>query len=330
VLWEIGTDGNIIRQVPFKNAEGSTVQTNAVAAKDDCAIASDTSGNLMTIGVFGDQKKGRSIARISANNKREPVVLTSSQIDNLSIKKLIPFKNNTFIFVGSEKGNNLRLLTDHEGKILNKKQEKLFDVGQHESFTDAALMRSNNSNLAVVGRGLANITREMTFEQPAENYIVIYGPNDEILFGDSFAGGSSILLPPKVCYLDNGNIVVLYAKKNANLKTEFWARCYSQELKLLWEKLVFVADKLPFFFNITSRNQAGFVVGLSPQMLEGLEFYFFDKNGTQVDNAHYKGMVSASGFNLMRINEKIIAVFEEGSSGSAKDLIIKTKVIAFN
>jgi len=64
--------------------------------------------------------------------------------------------------------------------------------------------------------------------------------------------------------------------------------------------------------------------------LKGLKFYSFDKNGIRFNSTEYNGMVVPPGFNLMRINGRTIAVFEEGGPGRIEDITIKAKVIALD
>jgi len=328
VLWEIRTNGNLIRQFPLKNTDGNTIKTDSVAAGPGCAIAIDSLGNLLTINalVLGEREKSRSISAISLANSTEPNILMGDRMTDFSVKKLLSMPDNNFVLVGGQKDNGFCAKINNQGKI---QREVLFDIGQLELFTDAALTTLDDSNLVVVG-----LSAEMSGKVSAEKidtFIAIYDPNCKLISKDIFSGGNSLLLPPRVCCFDNGNIMVLYIKRNEDNKPEFWARCYTQKLEVLWEKTVYTTNKSPFYWGATSRKSSGFVVGTIPQTMESVEFYFFDKNGTQIGNNHYKGMVSASGFNLMRANNgKTIAVFEEGSAGSVKELTIKTKIIALD
>jgi hypothetical protein len=143
------------------------------------------------------------------------------------------------------------------------------------------------------------------------------------------------LSQPKVCCLDNGNIAVLYKKESADPnKTLLWARCYTQELKLLWNKEIFTADKKPFAMDITARESGGFTVGIIQDIVQqsnSLELDSFDNEGSKIDYTEYKGMVGFPGFNLMRLGSRTIAVFEEFSGqGNIKEITIKAKVIALD
>ena len=147
-----------------------------------------------------------------------------------------------------------------------------------------------------------------------------------------------VALFPKVCYLDNGNIIVLYNKQSPESedpdKTKVWARCYTQELKLLWDKEIFAGDsfpnKLPFHFYLIKYGSKGFV-SVIVKPTEKLEFYYFNESGSKIGYYEYKGLIGSSGFNLVRMSDKIIAVFEECSGqGNIKDITIKTKVIALD
>lgn len=320
ILWEIGTNGETHRFSP-KNIDGSIVQTNSNPIGPGCVMASDNFGNLLTIGLLGKQKAGV----ISGDEKTEKTVLPLKQIESRSVKKLISLQDNTFILVGDRGGDGLCLRVNSQGDIV---QEKLFDIGGREILTGVDVVKSNNSNLAVVGLS-PNISIENPVENSAENFILIYNSDLKIVHEDYFTEGFPGLLLPKVCCLDNGNIIVVYKKKSEHAKAQLWARCYTQELKLLWEKEIFVADKLPFSFDVTSCGSAGFVIGVVLQ-LDGLEFYSFDKDGKKTGYTLYEGMVGISGFNLMCLNNKAIAIFKEGTAGNINECTIKAKAIALD
>jgi len=327
VLWEVGVSGNTTRILP-KNIDGNTIQTKAKPVGPGCAIASDNFGNLLTIGILGRQKDGQKVGIISGVDKTERIMSPRNHIENHSVKKLIPLRDNTFVLVGDRNGDGLCLRIDSEGKTI---QEKLFDMGHREMLTDVDRLKPDNLSLAVVGLS-ARISSRNPVENSAENFILIYDSNQKIVHEDYFTEGIPGLLFPKVCCLDNGNIIVLYRKESADSKTRLWARCYTQELKLLWEKEIFVADKSPFAFDIVSRGSSGFTVGIVPQIQQNnvLEFYFFNVDGTKTGYTLYEGMVGMLGFNLMYVNGRTIAVFQEYTPGNIKECTIKAKVIALD
>jgi hypothetical protein len=334
ILWEIGADGNAIR-ILQKNADGNKVQINnamPAGVGPGCAIASDSSGNLLTVGILSKQKdeKGQKVAIISKADKTGKTMSPRDNIESRSIRKMIPLQGNTFVLVGDKDSNGLCLRTDNQGRIIREEQ---FDIGRTEKFTGADWIKSDNSSIAIVG---LSVKDENTVGMSGENFIVLYDPNLKMMHEAYFTGWKSMpalsLVLPKVCCLDNGNIVVLY-NKDTDPKTRVWARCYTQELKLLWEKELFAIEKspnkLPFCFDVISRGSEGFVAAiLTP--IESLEFYFFNTDGTQTDHIQYKGMVSFPGFNLIRANGKTIAVFKEGTAGNIKECSIKAKVIALD
>jgi hypothetical protein len=337
ILWEIGANGNAIRILP-KNTDGSKIHTKPDPVGYGCAIASDSLGNLLTVGILSKQKdeKGQKVAVISKADKTEKTMLLRDNIESHSIKKLIPLQDNTFVLVGDRNSDGLCLRFDNQGKTIH---EELFDIGQTEIFSGVDQIKPNNSNLVIVGVS-AKISVKNPVENSAKNFIVVYDPNCKIVHEDYFASENSVsvfslLLQPKVCCLDNGNIVVLYRKESTDPnKTLLSARCYTKELKLLWEKEIFAADKspnkLPFYFDVIVHGSKGFVAAiLTP--IEGLEFYFFDEAGSKIGYAEYKSMVGTPGFNLMRMNSRTIAVFEEFSGqGNIKEITIKAKVIALD
>ena len=58
---------------------------------------------------------------------------------------------------------------------------------------------------------------------------------------------------------------------------------------------------------------------------------YFNESGSKIGYYEYKGSVGISGFDLMRMSDKITAVFEEFSvKGNTKDITVKTKVIALD
>ena len=338
ILWEIGVDGNAVRTVP-KNTDGSQIWTNTRPGGFGCAIASDNSGNLLTIGILSKQKgeKGRNIAVVSMADRAEKIMSPRNSIESHLIKKLIPLKDDTFILIGSRNngdGNGLWSRIDNQGKILREEQ---FDAGRNERFNDADWIKSDNPRLVIVGSSVEQ-SDEPNAGFSGDNFILLYDPNLKIVHEDYFTGWKSVsslslaTSQPKVCYLANGNIVVIYNKEGTDSKTRLWARCYTQELKFLWEKEILVTDRFLFYFDVTPRDSAGFVVGVVQREL--LEFYFFDQEGVKLDYAKYEGVpggaVGINGFNLIRVNRRTIAVFDEGTAGNIKEASFKAKVIALD
>lgn len=318
-LWEIGIDGNATRTMP-KDANGNHIWTNADYIGYGCKIARDRLGNFITIGILSKPgEKRQKIAVVSKTDKAEKTMSIRSSIENHPIIKMIPLQDDTFVLVGKRDSNGdsdgLCTRIDGQGTIM---QEKLLDMGQTEIFSGVDQMKSDNSNFVIAG-----ISFKISIKDPnanfSKNFIFICDPSLKTIYEDYFTGGVSQLLFPKVCCLNNGNIAVLYKKESADPnKTLLWTRCYTQELKLLWDKEIFVADKTPFAMDIISRGSGGFTVGIIQYIVQqsgGLEFDSFDDEGSKIDQINYKGIIGIGGFNLMHLNNKIIAVFEEGTAG---------------
>lgn len=330
ILWEIGINGNIVRKVLLKDAGGNIIKTNALAVGPGCAMASDNLGNLLTIGVLNEQRRELTISVILLEHASEPNVIQSDRISDFLISKLIPLRDNTFALIGGQSGNGKYLRIDNQGKIV---KEMSFNRGQHERFTGADVIKSDISSLAVVGLSTHISTKDPN-ESSAENFILIYDSNDKLVQENYFTGEIPGLLYPKICCLDNDDIVTIYKNKSEDHKTRLWARYYTKELKLLWEKEIFAAEKLPnnlpFYFDVISCGSNGFVAAIR-RSLKSLEFYFFNADNDKTNYAEYKGLVSTPGFNLVRMNDKTIAIFEEFSGqGKIKDITIKAKVIALD
>jgi hypothetical protein len=64
------------------------------------------------------------------------------------------------------------------------------------------------------------------------------------------------------------------------------------------------------------------------QQSNSLELDSFDNEGSKIDSDNIKGIIGIGGFNLMHLNNKVIAVFEESPMGNIKEYTIKAKVIA--
>ena len=331
VLWEIGIDGSVTRTLP-KDANGNKIWTNSNPAGigSGCAIVSNNSSNLLTVGVLNEQrdKDEQKVAIVLKTDKTEKTISIRNSIESHSIKKMILLQDNTFALVGDRKSDGLFLRIDGQGKIM---QEKLFNKGQADKFSDVDQIKPDNSNLAVVGVSLKISVKDPN-ENSAENFILIYDPNLNLAHEDDFTGGLPGLLLPKVCCLDNGNIVVFYKKNSEYSKTILWARCYTKELRFLWEREIFASDKMPFFLDIVSYGDSDFVAWIGQE--ENLDFYLLDNNGTKIDNIQYKslpgGAFGVEGFNLLRINDRTIAIFGEGTAGNLKECSIKAKVIALD
>lgn len=324
-LWEIGADGNIARRDLFKDANRDSIQTSAIAIRPGCAMASDSLGNLLTAGVLTEQRQESSLTVITTSREAaaDPNILPSRKINISSIKKMISLRNDEFALIGDRSNDGLYLRIDNEGTI---KHEIQFDRGRGEMFSGVAEIKQDNLSLAIVGS---------SFEISADvfdNFILIYDPNDTLIHEDYFMGARLAMgsVFPRVCFLGNGNLVVVFHNKlDQDSKGGLWARCYTQKLELLWEKKMFSTDKSSILFDVTSYNSNGFGIAILTS-LKGLKFYSFNENGNKIGFAEYKGMAGISGFNLMRINGRSIAVFEEGGPGRIDEFTIKTKVIAFD
>jgi len=328
VLWEIGINGNTVRQTLLKDADKNAMKTEALVVGPGCAMAADRSGNLLTIGVLGERRKERSLSFISTASTPEPSVTAHKRVEEFSIKELIPLQDETFASVGNRNGNGLYLRIDNKGNII---QKNLFDIGNNEIFSGVDRIKSENLSLAVVGLSV-KISIKDPNENSAENFILMCDSNGRFVNDDYFNGEiPSGILFPRVCCLDNGNIIVVYNKRSVKTKTQLWARCYTQELKLLWEREILSTDRFLFSFDVASRDTTGFVVGMAQQ--ECLEFYFLDQDGVKIEYVEQKGVpggVFGVGLNLMCLNDRIIAVFEEGTAGNINECTIKAKVAALD
>jgi hypothetical protein len=334
-LWEIEIDGSATRTIP-KDANGNQIWTNSYPAGvgPGCAIAKDRLGNLLTTGVLSKEKgeERQKVAVISKADKVGKIISPRNSIETHSIIKMIPLQDNTFVLIGDRNSDGLCLRIDNQGSVL---QEKLFDTGQIDIFSGIDLTKSDDSNSALA---IASISFGMMSKNPNENLskdsIFICDANFKTIYEDHFTGGISHLLFPKVCCLDNGNIAVLYKKESADLnKTFLWVRCYTNELKLLWDKEIFITDREPFAMDITARESGGFTVGIIQHIVQqsnSLELCSFDDKGNKIDQIKHKGIVSIGGFNLIRVPGKTIAVFQEGTAGNIKECSIKAKVIALD
>jgi hypothetical protein len=326
VLWELGFQGEILRRTLIKDIDSKTIQTNAVTAGPGGIMASDSDGNLLTIGMLGEQRKEKSLSIVSTASAAEPNVIKNSRIEEFSISKLISLPNNTHILIGGQNSYGAYWRIDNQGKII---KEKTFKHGGQERFTGADSIKSHDSNFVVVGLS-AKMKGKMNFEGSTENFILVYDVNDNLIHEDYFAGGDSISILPKVCSLNDGNIVtVFYKKQDPNSKAGLWARRYTSELKMLWEKEIYPIDISIFSFDIISSGSDNFVIAILTSK-EGLKIYTFGEEGHKIEYNEYKGMVGIPGFNIMRMNNRTIIVFEEGSAGNIKELTIKAKVVALD
>lgn len=331
-LWEIGIDGSATRTEP-KDASGNRIWTDVDYIGFGCKVGSDKFGNFLIVGLNKPGEKRQKIAVVSKADKAK-IALTPNSIESRSMMKMIPLQDNTFVLVGKRESDGFCLRIDNNGRVL---QEKLFDLGNTEMFSGADKLKSDDSTLAVVGLS-ANLSMNDYHKNYAESFILIYDPNLILVHEDHFANENSVsmfsLLPPKVCCLNNGNIAVLYKKENADPnKTLLWVRCYTKELKLLWDKEIFVADKQPFAMDITARDSGGFTVGVIQSIVQqsnSLELDSFDDEGGKINQINHKGIIGIGGFNLMHLNDKVMAVFEEGTQGNIKESSVKTKVIALD
>ncbi|MDD5135496.1 MAG: hypothetical protein PHP01_08815, partial [Phycisphaerae bacterium] len=116
-------------------------------------------------------------------------------------------------------------------------------------------------------------------------------------------------------------------------KTLLWVRSYTRKLKLLWDKEIFIAEKQPFAMDITAGDSGGFTVGIIQYIVQqsnSVELASFDNEGSKIDSYNIRGIIGIGGFNLMHLDNKVIAIFEESPLENIKEYTIKTKVITLD
>jgi hypothetical protein len=332
-LWEIGIDGNIARTMPKDDVTGSRIWTNTHPAGvgPGCAIVSNS--DLLTIGILTKPgEKKQEIAVISKTDKAEKIISSRNSIENFPKIKMIPLQDNTFVVIGKRDETGLCTRIDSQGTMI---EEKLLNKDEINIFSGIDQIKSNDSNLALAIAGVSfSIAANDPNKNISQNSIFICDSNLKTIYEDYFSGGVSQLLFPKVCCLGNGNIAVLYKKESADPnKTLLWTRCYTKELKLLWDKEVFVADKQPFVMDITSRKSGGFTIGIIQYIVQqsnSLELNTFDNEGRETNSDSVKGIIGIGGFNLIPLNNIVVAVFEKSIVENIKEFTIKANAIAID
>jgi hypothetical protein len=335
-LWEIGIDGTTTRTEP-KDVNGSRVRTNGDSVGvGGCAMISNNFGDILTVGILNKSGEKRQKIAIVSKADKAKMTLTPNSIESHSIMKTIALQDNTFILIGKRDKDGLCIRIDGQGRII---KEKLFDIGDAEIFSGIDRAKSNGSTLAIVGSSEKFSMKDYR-QNYAKSFVLIYDSNLNLAREDYFGDTNSVsmfslLLRPKVCSLNNGNIVVLYKKESANPnKTLLATRCYTKELKLLWDKEIFSADKMPFAMDITSRDSDGFTIGIISYIVQqsnNLLLDSFDNEGKKINSYSIKGIITLRGFNLMHIGDKVIAVFEEGTAETGNpEGTMKARVIALD
>gem|GEM_PF-6305671 len=329
VFWDIGASGNIFSKAKLQGADGNEIKTNAFAMRDGSVMASDDLGNLLTIGLLEEQQKEPSFS-ISVANGIEPNIIIIKPIKDLKMQQLISFLDNTVLGVGATNTNGFCVKLNNHGEII---EQALFDVGQNEIFTSTDWSKNEKPNIVAVGLSF-KLANQETEESYAQNFIILYDPNLNMVHEDYFMGWTSmspfsLMLKPKVCYLEDGNIVVVYNKENSDLKMQLWARCYTPEFKILWDKDILPVDANIFSFDLVSTESGGFLMAVVKDQVEKVEFSYWDKECQIIKKSYYNGLVATHCFNLIRMKNKTIAIFEEYSGrGNMKDITIKAKIIA--
>lgn len=325
-LWEIGTDGQIMNRIRLSDKSGNGIRTSATAAGPGCAMAADSLGNLLVAGVFGEQKKDRFLTILSTTSgvPADPnrTLSLGDRIDGFSVVKILSCPDNSFILIGSQEENGIYLRIDNQGRIVRK---QTFDIGKREFFSGAVYLPSSG-NVVISGLSIGDVSKDSNID----NFVLIYDPNDKLIHEDTFIGDCPEMLIslPKICCQDMGHlIVVFYHKNKENNKAGLRARCYTHTLKLLWEKDLFSTDQIYFNFNLTPNRSNGFSVAVLS--LKGVFFSSYDEKGSRIYGREYKGMTGFFGFNLIRVHDAVIAVFEEGGPGRIEDISIKTKAVRF-
>lgn len=322
-LWKLSADGNIVQSTVLTDEDKNVIKTNALPIGDACVMGCDTRGNLLTAGVLGEQRKGKSLAVILNEDKSmcDPNIILGSQIGKLNIKTMVSFEDDSFAIIGARRHNGSFMRIDNRGELIH---EVPYDMGQNEKCTGAVPLKPDKQNLAIVGLSFSksDIKSERNI---AENFIVIYDPNDTLLHEDYFTGVLPGITFPRACCLGNSHIIIVYYNK-LEQESGLWARCYNQKLEILWEKKIVSEDNPSFLFDVVSYRSGFRVATITP--VKGLKFYSYNEKGERIGFAEYKGQVSISGFNFLRVRDRTIAVFEENELGRLKDITIKTKAIA--
>jgi hypothetical protein len=324
VLWEVDTNGNVLQKSSIRNTDDSTVRTNAVGIASASVMAENKLGTIATLGVLGEQRKEPLISLIARASLKEWKVTANIPIDKFIAGKLIAVTDNNFIMVGGNGNDAVFLRISDRGRIISK---QLFDLDQSELFTSVARIGSNSSNLVVVGLA-TRMNGKMAFDANASDFVLLCDLSGRIINEDYFESSKSVLLQPKVSCMADGTIVVLYNKVASNGRTLLFARCYTQELKFLWEREIFATNESTFAAEICSRNPPGFVIGILQNNRIG--FHFYKTDGSEIDHTSYTGFIGVSKLYLGRVNDKIVSVFEQGSPGNIKEFTVKIKVLALN
>lgn len=341
ILWEIDADNNTTQKIVLDLYNGSFLKTNLQGFMvSNSLLTANGNGNITTLGM------------VDCSPTEMPNVIVLSELDasknrcrfdvgdqiedtTVAISKIITLKDKYLAFIGTQNSKGLYLKVDGQGKFVDR---FLFDRnGDFMQFTDAVLLESDDDFLCVVG-----------FSSDFEdghlvdmNYsLLVYDSQGNIRNQDHFK--EEVLNPlvgsfvPRLCNLADGNLVVIYYKKDVaddpkismNFGGSIWARYYTPELKLIWERSLFSVPA-PFPCEIGSHPMQGFLIRNPHQQ----QIYHFNSEGIKLSQIQLESTdvkFPFTPFFFVNTNKKTFLIYAESEyikdENEQKKLISRTKL----
>jgi hypothetical protein len=323
-LWKINPNGT----VKTKKSLGLLSEynsLNAIAVGIKVAVRHDT-GDIVRLKL--DDINNISLSVINRNMQVSEVKLnipTPKIAGSLILHDMVSYPNDCLLLVGQDRDGGVVIKTELSGNMV---WEKPFDTGKTDILHSLA-RDPEDSSFYVAGISVST-SSAMSFADAATICLLRYDNNGEIIGSDFFEGG---LAPwassfPEVICLTSGIVLVVYDKSPNGMATELYARAYTKELILLWEKLILQTeeDGPPANFDICATTEDRFVLAGIVNIMD-LRVYEYGANGTILQSLELDGKVGVGGMYVDYIDEKILVAFKASTQESVKEEKIKLMAI---
>jgi hypothetical protein len=299
-LWEVDSNGNIVRRSILKNISKNEI-SGEIARDISKELSVSKNGNISTMLLFKNSEHKQSAIRISQADGVldviQPTIVKDTTPEHIGhIFKAIPI-DDSVLAIGSDDGEGLAVKFDSKGKEI---WNKVYDLGKSETLFDGTAV-GNEGGFLVVGRSSDS---EAPFN--VNVFALLCNAEGEVVAKDIFPGNPLQL--PRACQLTSKDFVVAYA-----IGTEFTRimdlniRAYTPDLKLLWEKEVVRYNKGTF--SMATIPNGNFILVIKKHHPDILEVYEYDENGNKTKNTSINQAVGSFSVNIASIKNKIFLIF---------------------
>lgn len=314
-LWEIDQQGNKIRDILLKEApkEFRSILIGSIGGNpvfEDLNISKNR--EIYAVGQFDSSNPSFMKADLEGKNVSFKLIYEKRDI---LINKMIPLPDNSFLLLGSERGQGLLTKIDSTGNIL---WDRTYNLKDSEIFTDGVAV-GDKGDFLVAGISLELHQGPLTSET-SNVWILRCDKEGNIITEELFPGvlGSGVGRIPAVFQLDSSNFVVFYYDP---INTEFKIKAFNLNLKLLWEKSIFKREPSQSMgsFKIKPIPKGGFIIAHCRK--NNLVINEYNENGDKVSNLEIKDNIWKSNLGLVCTADKAFVVSQIDSKASAVKII---------